>query len=45
MSTKTIRVSCETYETLSRKGSVADTFDDVIQRLLRKDKVQEIVTQ
>jgi len=35
MLTKTIRVSEETYETLSQMGSVANTFDDVIKRLLK----------
>ena len=39
MSRKTIKISQETYETLSKQGTVADTFDDVISRLL-KGKVQ-----
>ena len=31
---KTIRVSAETYENLIKKGTVRDSFDDVIGRLL-----------
>jgi predicted CopG family antitoxin len=44
MSTKntTIRIRQETYETLAKKGTVADSFDSVIQRLLKKDKTQEV---
>jgi predicted CopG family antitoxin len=42
MSRKTIKVSQETYDILSKQGSVVDSFDDVIQRLLRKDKIQAI---
>jgi predicted CopG family antitoxin len=44
MSTKTttIRVRRETYEDLSKQGSGGDSFDEVIQRLLNKDKVQEV---
>ena len=44
MSTRTsttIRVSLETYDALSKHGSVADTFDDVIRKLLKDDKVKE----
>jgi predicted CopG family antitoxin len=44
MSTKTttIRIRKDTYENLSKQGSCGDSFDDVIQRLLNTDKVQEI---
>jgi predicted CopG family antitoxin len=31
---KTIRVSAETYENLSKAGTVSDSFDDVIWHLL-----------
>jgi predicted CopG family antitoxin len=31
---KTIRVSAETYENLSKAGTVTDSFDDVIWHLL-----------
>jgi predicted CopG family antitoxin len=41
MLTKTIRVSEETYQTLSQKGSVADTFDDVIKKLLKPGQKEE----
>jgi predicted CopG family antitoxin len=33
---KSIKVSKETYDILSGEGTVADSFDDVIKRLLRK---------
>jgi predicted CopG family antitoxin len=33
---KTIKVSQETYDILSRQGTVADSFEDVIKRLLKK---------
>jgi predicted CopG family antitoxin len=44
MSTKTttIRIRRETYDTLSKQGSVADSFDDVIQRLLKNEEIKEI---
>lgn len=42
MSRKTIKVSQETYEILSKEGTVADSFEDVIKRLLEKGKTQEI---
>jgi predicted CopG family antitoxin len=32
--TKTIRVSLDTYENLERLGTLADSFDTVIQKLL-----------
>jgi predicted CopG family antitoxin len=35
---KSIKVSKETYDILARKGTVADSFDDVIKRLLRKEE-------
>jgi predicted CopG family antitoxin len=42
MTRRTIKVSQETYEILSKEGTVADSFDDVIKRLLEKGKTQEI---
>jgi predicted CopG family antitoxin len=42
MSRKTIKISQETYEILSKKGTVADSFEDVIKRLLEKGETQEI---
>jgi predicted CopG family antitoxin len=40
--TKTIRVSEETYDVLAKQGTVADSFEDVIKRLLlnQKEKAQ-----
>jgi predicted CopG family antitoxin len=35
---KSIKVSQETYDILARKGTVADTFEDVIKRLLNEKK-------
>jgi predicted CopG family antitoxin len=32
---KTIRLSVETYDKLTREGTVRDSFDDVIGHLLR----------
>lgn len=37
--TKSIRVSDQTYQELSKLGTVANSFDDVIQRLLDKGKI------
>jgi predicted CopG family antitoxin len=31
---KTIRLSAETYDKLTKEGTVSDSFDDVIRRLL-----------
>jgi predicted CopG family antitoxin len=36
-STKIIRVSCETYKNLEKLGTLADSFDSVIQRLLTSE--------
>ena len=35
---KTIRVSSETYDDLAKQGTVIDSFDDVIKRLLKKQE-------
>jgi predicted CopG family antitoxin len=35
MQTKTIRISNETYSDLAKHGTLSDTFDIVIQRLLK----------
>lgn len=37
---KTIRVSVETYDKLTREGTVRDSFDDVIGHLLSVKKPQ-----
>jgi hypothetical protein len=37
---KVIRISNETYTDLARKGTLADTFDTVIQRLLIPEKTE-----
>lgn len=44
MSTKTvtIRIRRETYDDLSKQGTVGDSFDSVIKRLLKPDKAQEV---
>jgi predicted CopG family antitoxin len=36
--TTTIRVSVETYEELSKQGTVVDSFDSVIKQLLKMKK-------
>ena len=36
-----IRISNESYEQLSKLGTVADTFDCVIRRLLKRAGVDE----
>lgn len=36
-STKIIRVSCETYKNLDKLGTLVDSFDSVIQRLLTSE--------
>ena len=36
--TKSFRISEQTYENLSKRGTVADTFNDVIQELLKKER-------
>jgi predicted CopG family antitoxin len=36
--TVTIRIRQETYDILSKQGTVADSFDDVIKRLLKKEE-------
>jgi predicted CopG family antitoxin len=33
---KTIRISAETYENLTKEGTVRDSFDDVIAYLLNE---------
>lgn len=35
LQTKTIRVSKETYADLAKHGTLSDTFDTVIQQLLK----------
>ena len=35
LQTKTIRISKETYADLAEHGTLSDTFDTVIQRLLK----------
>jgi hypothetical protein len=35
---KTIRISEETYQELSSKGTLSETFDSVIKKLIAKDK-------
>jgi predicted CopG family antitoxin len=39
---KSIKLSRETYDDLAKQGTVADSFEDVIKRLLAKNKTQEI---
>jgi predicted CopG family antitoxin len=41
-STKIIRVSCETYKNLEKLGTLADSFDSVIQRLLTFENKKEV---
>jgi hypothetical protein len=41
---KSIKVSQETYDILARQGNVADTFEDVIKRLLKKSGIGVGVT-
>jgi predicted CopG family antitoxin len=36
---KTIRISQETYEILSKHGNLQDSFDSVIRKLIDKQKV------
>ena len=36
---KSIKVSKETYDILARQGTVADSFEDVIKRLLKQNKI------
>jgi predicted CopG family antitoxin len=49
MSTKTIRISAKTYKTLTRLGTLGDTFDTVIKKLLApyakntiKDELEDV---
>jgi predicted CopG family antitoxin len=35
---RTIKVSKETYDILAKQGTVADTFEDVIKKLLLNQK-------
>ena len=39
---KSIKVSQETYDILARQGTAADSFEDVIKRLLKQNKIQGI---
>jgi predicted CopG family antitoxin len=41
-STKTIRVCFGTYKDLEKLGTLADSFDSVIQRLLTSDKKNKV---
>jgi predicted CopG family antitoxin len=38
-----IRISEETYKDLVKRGTLSDTFDKVIQRLLQQEKQTEVV--
>jgi len=37
---KTIRVSEETYQELANQGTLSETFDSVIRKLLQKQEVK-----
>jgi predicted CopG family antitoxin len=39
---KTITVSKQTYEDLAQMGTLNDTFDKTIQRLIKNTRLQEI---
>ena len=41
---KSIKVSKETYDILSKRGTVADSFEDVIRRLLNEKKETAMTT-
>jgi len=41
--TKTIRISNETYQELSKQGNLSETFDSVIKNLIRQNQKRDVV--
>jgi predicted CopG family antitoxin len=39
---KTIRISEETYQELANKGTLEDSFDSVIRKLISEQKTTEV---